>query len=173
MLTQWRNPVESRNSYYMNSGTILRALVLLVLSLFSNVTSRAEESSGSVTPISSTTIGGYVDTTASFANTNASAHGFAGTWIGIVTGRASTNRVEFYLRVDGNGNFSGRGMNFDRSLGSDQLDGTLNENGKARLGQTRFHLHRSGVGTLIGRSESGRVFTARLLREQIRQSDSF
>ena len=118
--------------------------------------------------LSSTTISGYVDTTTIFSNTNAAAPGFAGTWIGIVTDRTTTNRIELYVVVDEVGNFAGRGMNYDRTLGSDQIDGTLDRHGRARIGQTRFYFNRHGVATVIGRGESGRCFTAQLLREQIR-----
>ena len=123
--------------------------------------------------LSSTVISGYVDVSAVFSGPNTSAHGFAGTWVGIVTDRSSTNRMEFYLLVDEKGNLAGRAMNYDRTLGSEQIDGILNENGKAKIGQLRFHLYRRGVGTVIGRGESGRIFLARLLREKIRQLDRF
>jgi hypothetical protein len=49
-----------------------------------------------------------------------------------------------------------------------QLDGTLDRHGRARIGQTRFYFHRDGIATVIGRGESGRYFSVRLLREQIR-----
>lgn len=147
----------------------LRVILLVVSLVRVAFTGVAEETSSPLlTSLSSTVISGYVDVSASFSNTNASAQGFVGTWVGIITDRTSTNRIEFYIVVDENGNFAGRGMNFDRTLGSAQLDGTLNENGKARIGQTRFHLHHWGVGTVIGRGENGRFFSTRLLREQIR-----
>ena len=121
-----------------------------------------------LTITSSTVVSGYVDVSVVFSGPSTSAPGFAGTWVGIVTDRSSTNRIEFYLLVDEYGNFAGRAMNFDRSLGSEQFDGTLDKHGKARIGQLRFDLHRRGVGIVIGRGESGRLFSTRLLREKIR-----
>ena len=147
----------------------LRTIFLAIFLVRSAFTCGAEETTTSLlTSISSTVVSGYVDVSAIFSNTNASVHGFAGTWVGIITDRKSTNRIEFYVVIDENGNFASRGMNFDRTHGSNQLDGTLNENGRARIGPTRFHFHRNGVGTVIGRGEGGRPITARLLRERIR-----
>jgi hypothetical protein len=154
----------------MKKLPILRALILT--SIFSCVASRCEADerlSAVQSALSSTTISGYVDTsTHRNSNTNASAPGFAGTWIGILTERTATNRVEIYVVVDEVGNFAGRGMNFDRTLGSAQIEGTLDRRGRAQVGQTRFYFNRNGVATVIGRGESGRYFSAQLLREQIR-----
>jgi hypothetical protein len=148
---------------------LVRALILtLVFSCIVFLCEAEEKMTAVSNALSSTTISGYVDTSVSFSNTNAAAPGFAGTWIGIVTDRTSTNRVEIYVVVDEVGNFAGRGMNYDRTLGSDQLDGTLDRHGRARIGQTRFYFNRNGVATVIGRGESGRFFSAQLLREQIR-----
>jgi hypothetical protein len=70
--------------------------------------------------------------------------------------------------VDEVGNFAGLGMNYGRTLGSAQFEGTLDKHGRARIGQARFYFHRNGVATVIDRGESGRYFSVRLLREQIR-----
>jgi len=149
---------------------LFRALILTFT--FTCVASRCEgeESMSAVqNALSSTTISGYVNTTAQWnSNTNAAAHGFAGTWIGIITDRTSTNRIELYIVVDEVGNFAGLGMNYDRTLGSDLFEGTLDRHGRARIGQTRLYFHRNGIATVIGRGESGRYFSLRLLREQIR-----
>jgi hypothetical protein len=148
---------------------LVRALILALI--FSAAASRCEgeeKVTALQSALSATTISGYVDTSASFSNTNAAAPGFAGTWIGIVTDRGATNRIELGVVVDGVGNFAGLGMNFDRTLGSDLIEGTLDQHGRARIGQTRFYFNRKGVATVIGRGESGRFFSAQLLREQIR-----
>jgi hypothetical protein len=148
---------------------LIRALVLvLIISTAASRCEGEEKLTAVQSALSSTTISGYVDTSVSFSNTNAAAPGFAGTWIGIATDRTSTNRIEIYVVVDEVGNFAGRGMNYDRTLGSDQLDGTLDRHGRAKIGQTWFYFNRKGVATIIGRGESGRYFSAQLLREQIR-----
>src|SRR5882757_8381584 len=114
------------------------AHVLLSTFFFAAVALRCQGEESSVgniwSALSSTTISGYVDTSVSFSNTNASAHGFAGIWIGIITDRNSTNRIELYFIVDEIGNFAGRGMNYDRTLGSEQLEGTLDRDGIAKIG---------------------------------------
>lgn len=159
----------SLEAHVMKILQLLRALILAFI--FSCVASRCEgeeKMTAVQSVLSSTTISAYVDTSASFSNTNASAPGFAGTWIGIITDRTSTNRIELYIIVDEVGNFAGLGMNYERTLGSDQFEGTLDRHGRARIGQTRFYFHRNGVATIIGRGESGRYFSVRLLREQIR-----
>ena len=149
----------------------VRALISAMIFLWVASRCAGEESvPGSLLAVlSSTTISGYVDTSASFSNTNASAHGFAGTWVGIITDRTSTNRIELYVVVDEIGNFAGLGMNYDRTRGTAQFEGTLDESGRARIGQTQFHFRRHGNATVIGRGESGRFSSAQLLREQIRQ----
>ncbi len=147
----------------------VRALILGFIFSCVALPCGAEESITTLqTTLSSTTINGYVDTSAIFSNTNASSHGFAGTWIGVVTDRTYTNRVELYIVVDEVGNFAGRGMNYDRTSGSDQFEGTLDKHGRAKIGQARLYFRRDGIATVIGRGESGRYFSARLLREQIR-----
>jgi hypothetical protein len=145
----------------MNLLKNLRLTFLTVCFVLTVFICKAEENvTPLLTTLSSTVISGYVDASAVFSNTNASAHGFAGTWIGTITDRSTTNRAELYVVIDENGNFAARAMNFDRTLGSGQLDGTLNDSGKTRIGQTRFHFLRRGVGTVIGRGENGRLFTA-------------
>ncbi len=152
---------------------LVRALILTFIFTCVALRCEGEESISPVQSVlSSTTISGYVDTSVQWnlntINTNASAPGFAGTWIGIITDRTSTNRIELYIVVDEVGNFAGRGMNYERTLGSDQFEGTLDRHGRARIGQARFYFHRNGVATIIGRGESGRYISVRLLREQIR-----
>ena len=144
---------------------------LLLTSIFSCTESRCqgeETVTGPLTVLSSTTISGYVDTSVIFSNTNASAYGFAGIWLGIITDPTATNRIELYVVVDDLGNYSGLGMNYNRTLGSSQFEGTLDRHGRARIGQNRFCFHRNGIATVIGRGETGRFFSLRLLREQIR-----
>ena len=143
--------------------------MVLVLFLAQPVTCPAEETAVPlVTDLSSTVVSGYVDVSVVWSPSNGSAHGYAGTWVGIVTDRSSTNRIEIYLVVDANGNFSGRFMSFNRTLGSDQFDGALDKKGRAKIDGLRFDLARRGVGTVIGRGEAGRPFSARLMREVIK-----
>jgi len=153
---------------------LLRALILAFVFSYGGSQCEGDEKISTIDSVlSATTISGYVDTSAQWnlntnVNTNAAMHGFTGTWIGIVTDRTSTNRIEIYVLVDEAGNLAGRGMNFDRTLGSDQIDGTLDSRGKARIGQTSFYFRRNGIATVIGKKESGRFFSAQLFRERIR-----
>ena len=149
---------------------ILRTLLSMsVLTGFVLNCQGEEKVVGSVLSVlSNTTISGYVNTGLHFSNTNVPARGFAGTWIGIATVRASTNRIELYFVVDESGNFAGRGMNYERTLGSNQVEGRLDRHGQAIMGQIRFRFHRNGMGTAVGRDQDGRAFSARLFRENIR-----
>jgi len=117
---------------------IKQILGVIILATFLVRTSSAEESTTRpLTSLSSTVISGYVDTSILWSSeSSTSVQGFAGTWIGVITEQKATNRIEFYIIVDENGNLAGRGLNFDRNLGSDQLNGTLNKNGNVKIGQT-------------------------------------
>jgi len=159
----------NRRIGFMKLSQPVYALILGVLLSYAALRCQGDEKITAVSnALSSTTIGGDVDTSVCFSYTNASVRGFAGTWIGLLTDRTATNRIEGYVIVDEAGNFAGRGMHYDRTLGSDQFEGTLDRFGRAKIGQARLYFHRDGSATVIGRGDRGRYFSARLLRERIR-----
>lgn len=153
----------------MKLAPLFRRLVLAAFLCRSILICAAQEENLTplTTGISQSILSGYVDVTAVWIP-QTPVTGFAGTWMGIVTDRSSTNRFELFLIVNEEGNFVGRGLNFDRTLGSEQLQGYLNRNGRAKIGQSILQFHRGGMATIIGRGENGRFYSAKLFREKIR-----